>query len=66
MLGRIRLIHVVETPQVNSANVQTGNVEDCVLKRLNLDAQAHLRAVSRLVIFREAHNDRVQRRDPDR
>ena len=59
--SRIRLIHIEETSQVNAAHMQTGNVEDCVLERLEFDSQAYLCSVGRLVIFVEAHDHRVER-----
>ena len=62
MPARIGLVHVVKAPEMDAAYVQTGDVEHSFLKGLELNSEAHLRSVGRLVIFGKTHDHRVQRR----
>ena len=61
MPTRIGLVDIVKTSQMDAAYVQTGDVEYSILKGLELDSEAHLSSVGRLVILGKTDDHRIER-----
>src|SRR5215472_222875 len=59
LAGRIRLIHIKETPEMDAANVKPANADAGVRKRLEFHSDTPLDSVRILVILSKAHDRRI-------